>query len=44
MRFILAAFAAALGVAVSTAAPAQTTGPIKIGLMLPYSGTYASIR
>src|SRR3954465_703649 len=35
--------AAAVLCAASFAAHAQATGPIKVGLMLPYSGTYASL-
>src|SRR3954465_7710588 len=35
--------AAAVLCAASFAAHAQATGPIKVGLMLPYSGTYAAL-
>ena len=35
--------AAALIALGSPAAFAQATGPIKVGLMLPYSGTFASL-
>ncbi|HSC98127.1 MAG TPA: ABC transporter substrate-binding protein [Casimicrobiaceae bacterium] len=43
MRLPALALAAALGLATSSAALAQPSGPIKIGFMLPYSGTYASL-
>jgi branched-chain amino acid transport system substrate-binding protein len=43
MRFSSAFLAVALGLVVSGAATAQSSAPIKIGLMLPYSGTYAAI-
>ncbi|HWK84762.1 MAG TPA: ABC transporter substrate-binding protein [Caldimonas sp.] len=39
-RSLLTAVAALLA---AGAAPAQTSGPVKIGLMLPYSGTYAAL-
>jgi branched-chain amino acid transport system substrate-binding protein len=42
LRLVPLALAATLAVA-SFAAPAQASGPIKIGLMLPYSGTYAAL-
>jgi branched-chain amino acid transport system substrate-binding protein len=42
MRFVPATLAA-FTLAASAAATAQSSGPMKIGLMLPYSGTYASI-
>ncbi|HSC62264.1 MAG TPA: ABC transporter substrate-binding protein [Caldimonas sp.] len=41
-RVVLAALSAVL-VAAAPAAQAQASGPIKIGLMLPYSGTYAAL-
>jgi branched-chain amino acid transport system substrate-binding protein len=42
LRLVPLALAATLAVA-SFAAQAQASGPIKIGLMLPYSGTYAAL-
>ena len=41
-KFFLTPVAAAL-LALGSAAQGQATGPIKIGFMLPYSGTYASL-
>ena len=41
-KLLLAPMAAAL-LALGSGAQAQGTGPIKIGFMLPYSGTYASL-
>jgi branched-chain amino acid transport system substrate-binding protein len=43
IRFAWPAIAGALLAAASIGAGAQSTGPIKIGLMLPYSGTYAGL-
>ena len=43
MRLIPLALAATL-VAASFAAQAQASGPVKVGLMLPYSGTFAGAR
>jgi branched-chain amino acid transport system substrate-binding protein len=43
MRFHTLAFAVALGLAASSSTLAQSSAPIKIGFMLPYSGTYASL-
>ena len=43
MRLTALALASAIGLATSSAALAQSSGPIKIGFMLPYSGTYASL-
>ena len=43
IRFAWSAVAGALLAAASIGAHAQTSGPIKIGLMLPYSGTYAAL-
>ena len=42
-RTALSAAAALLATATSFAAHAQAGGPIKIGLMLPYSGTFAAL-
>jgi len=42
-RFAWPAIAGALLAAASIGAEAQGSGPIKIGLMLPYSGTYAAL-
>ena len=42
-RHTLAALAALVVASVSLTASAQSTGPVKIGLMLPYTGTYAGI-
>ena len=42
-RHTLAALAALVVATVSHTASAQSTGPVKIGLMLPYTGTYAGI-
>ena len=42
-RTILSATAALLAAATSLAAHAQASGPLKVGLMLPYSGTYAAL-
>src|SRR5512140_66532 len=42
MRLVPLALAATLAAA-PFAAQAQASGPIKVGLMLPYSGTYASL-
>jgi branched-chain amino acid transport system substrate-binding protein len=43
IRLAWPAVAGALLAAASIGATAQTSGPIKIGLMLPYSGTYAAL-
>ena len=43
IRLAWPAVAGALLAAGSIGATAQTSGPIKIGLMLPYSGTYAAL-
>ena len=43
IRLAWPAVAGALLAAASIGAGAQTSGPIKIGLMLPYSGTYAAL-
>ena len=43
IRFAWPAIAGALLAAASIGAEAQGSGPIKIGLMLPYSGTYAAL-
>jgi len=43
IRLVWPAVAGALLAAASIGATAQTSGPIKIGLMLPYSGTYAAL-
>ena len=43
IRFAWPALAGALLAAASIGAEAQGSGPIKIGLMLPYSGTYAAL-
>ena len=43
IRLAWPAVAGALLAAASIVANAQTSGPIKIGLMLPYSGTYAAL-
>ena len=42
-RHTLAALATLFVASVSLTASAQSTGPVKIGLMLPYSGTYAGL-
>ena len=42
-RHTLAALATLFVASVSLTASAQSTGPVKIGLMLPYTGTYAGI-
>ena len=42
-RHTLAALATLFVASVSLTASAQSTGPIKIGLMLPYTGTYAGL-
>jgi branched-chain amino acid transport system substrate-binding protein len=42
-RTALSVTAALLAAATSFAAHAQASGPIKVGLMLPYSGTYAGL-
>jgi len=42
-RTALSAAAALLLCAASFTAESQTSGPIKVGLMLPYSGTYAAL-
>jgi branched-chain amino acid transport system substrate-binding protein len=42
-RKALLAVAAALAVSAAPAAHAQATGPLKVGLMLPYTGTYAAL-
>ena len=42
-RLNLSLAAAAACALVSTAAQAQASGPIKVGFMLPYTGTYASL-
>ncbi len=42
-RHVLSATAALLLSAASFTAGAQASGPIKVGLMLPYSGTYAAL-
>ncbi|MEO8525867.1 MAG: ABC transporter substrate-binding protein, partial [Caldimonas sp.] len=42
-RHVLSAAAAMLLSAASFTTQSQTSGPIKIGLMLPYSGTYAAL-
>ncbi len=42
-RKALLAFAATLAVSAVPAAHAQATGPLKVGLMLPYTGTYAAL-
>jgi branched-chain amino acid transport system substrate-binding protein len=44
MRLNLTPFAAASALAVAAfGARAQATGPVKVGFMLPYTGTYASL-
>ena len=43
MRLNLAPLAAAALVVTAFGAQAQATGPIKVGFMLPYTGTYASL-
>ncbi len=43
IRFAWPAVAGAVLAAASLAAGAQTSSPIKVGLMLPYSGTYAGL-
>ena len=43
MPFKTTLVAGALLALAASAATAQGTGPIKVGLMLPYSGTYASL-
>ena len=42
-RSALSAAAALLAAVTTFAAHAQATGPIKVGLMLPYSGTYTAL-
>ena len=42
-RFVLHALAGVVAASATLAVQAQTSGPIKIGLMLPYSGTYAAL-
>ena len=42
-RIALSSVAALALAAASFSAQAQTSGPIKVGLMLPYSGTYAAL-
>ncbi|MGZ5714353.1 MAG: ABC transporter substrate-binding protein [Caldimonas sp.] len=42
-RRTLSSFAAVLAAAAPLLAQAQASGPIKVGLMLPYSGTYAAL-
>ena len=42
-RITLAAIATLFVASVSLTASAQSSGPIKIGLMLPYTGTYAGL-
>jgi len=42
-RFAWPAIAGALLAAASIGTQAQSSGPIKVGLMLPYSGTYAAL-
>jgi branched-chain amino acid transport system substrate-binding protein len=43
IRFAWPAVAGALLAAASIGTQAQSSGPIKVGLMLPYSGTYAAL-
>lgn len=45
MRLVLTSLAALLAAAFAVPAQAQgtTTGPLKVGLMLPYSGTFAAL-
>jgi len=43
IRFAWPAIAGALLAAASIGTQAQSSGPIKVGLMLPYSGTYAAL-
>ena len=44
MRFNFTSFAAAAALALTGAgAQAQASGPVKVGFMLPYTGTYASL-
>ena len=43
IRFAWPALAGALLAAASIGTQAQSSGPIKVGLMLPYSGTYAAL-
>jgi len=44
MRFNFTSFAAATALALTGAgAHAQASGPVKVGFMLPYTGTYASL-
>jgi branched-chain amino acid transport system substrate-binding protein len=40
---IVSKLSAAAALCVAAAAHAQTAGPIKVGLMLPYTGTYAAL-
>ena len=42
-RLVLSTFAALAVASATVAVHAQSSGPIKVGLMLPYSGTYAAL-
>ncbi|HEY2925746.1 ABC transporter substrate-binding protein [Piscinibacter sp.] len=43
MKTLLKLSAAAAALCVAAAVPAQSNAPIKVGLMLPYTGTYAAL-
>ena len=43
MKTLLKLAATAAALCVAAAVPAQTQAPIKVGLMLPYTGTYAAL-